>query len=101
MRYALEMLPREVPGIELYGPAAERRGGVVSFNLPGIHAHDVAQILDSQGICVRAGHHCAMPLHESLDLAASARASFNVYTIPEEIDALAAGLREVIRVFGR
>ena len=99
--YALEMLPREVPGIELYGPAAELRGGVVAFNLPGIHAHDVAQILDSLGICVRAGHHCAMPLHESLDLAASARASFNVYTLPEEIDALAAGLREVVRVFER
>ena len=99
--YALDVLPREVPGIELYGPAAELRGGVVAFNLPGIHAHDVAQIMDSQGICVRAGHHCAMPLHESMDLAASARASFNVYTLPEEIDALAAGLREVIRVFDR
>jgi cysteine desulfurase/selenocysteine lyase len=99
VRYALEVLPREVPGIELYGPPADLRGGVVSFNLPGIHAHDVAQILDSRGICVRAGHHCAMPLHETLDLAASARASFGVYTLPEEIDALAAGLGEVVRVF--
>jgi cysteine desulfurase/selenocysteine lyase len=99
--YALEVLPREVPGIELYGPGAELRGGVVSFNLPGIHPHDVAQILDRSGICVRAGHHCAMPLHERFDLAATARASFNVYTVPEEIDALAAGLREVTRIFDR
>jgi len=100
-RYALEVLPREVPGIELYGPDAEHRGGVVSFNLPGIHPHDVAQILDRSGICVRAGHHCTMPLHERFDLAATARASFNVYTVPEEIDALAAGLRDVVRIFDR
>jgi cysteine desulfurase/selenocysteine lyase len=99
--YALEVLPREVPGIELYGPAAELRGGVVSFNLSGIHPHDVAQILDRSGICVRAGHHCTMPLHERFDLAATARASFNVYTVPEEIDALAAGLRDVVRIFDR
>jgi cysteine desulfurase/selenocysteine lyase len=101
VRYALDVLPREVPGIELYGPAAEYRGGVVSFNLPGIHPHDVAQILDRSGICVRAGHHCTMPLHERFDLAATARASFNVYTVPEEIDALAAGLRDVVRIFNR
>ena len=100
-RYALEMLPREVPGIEIYGPDADRRGGVVSFNLPGIHPHDVAQILDRDGICIRAGHHCTMPLHEHFDLAASARASFDIYSIPEEIDALAVGLREVVRVFDR
>jgi cysteine desulfurase / selenocysteine lyase len=100
-RYALETLRREVPGIELYGPEAELRSGVVAFNLPGIHPHDVAQILDRSGVCVRAGHHCTMPLHERFDLAASARASFNVYTIPEEIDALAVGLREVVRIFER
>jgi len=100
-RYALETLRREVPGIELYGPPAESRGGVVAFNLPGIHPHDVAQILDRSGICVRAGHHCTMPLHERFDLAATARASFNVYTVPEEIDALAVGLREVARIFDR
>ncbi len=99
--YTLETLRREVPGIELYGPPAEDHGGVVSFNMPGIHPHDVAQILDRSGICVRAGHHCTMPLHERFDLAATARASFNVYTIPEEIDALAVGLREVIRIFER
>jgi cysteine desulfurase/selenocysteine lyase len=100
-RYAMETLRCEVPGIEIYGPAAEQRGGIVAFNLPGIHPHDVAQILDRSGICVRAGHHCTMPLHERFDLAATARASFDVYTIPEEIDALAAGLSEVIRIFER
>jgi cysteine desulfurase/selenocysteine lyase len=99
--YAMTTLRREIPSIELYGPAAELRGGVVAFNLPGIHPHDVAQILDRSGICVRAGHHCTMPLHERFDLAATARASFNVYTLPEEIDALAAGLREVVRIFDR
>jgi cysteine desulfurase/selenocysteine lyase len=100
-RYALEVLPREVPGIELYGPAADRRGGVVAFNLPGIHPHDVAQILDAAGIAIRAGHHCTMPLHERFDIAATARASFNVYSLPEEIDVLATGLREVVRIFDR
>jgi cysteine desulfurase/selenocysteine lyase len=100
-RYTIETLRREVPGIEMYGPQADDRGGVVSFNLPGVHPHDVAQILDRSGICIRAGHHCTMPLHERFDLAATARASFNVYTIPEEIDALAVGLREVVRIFER
>ena len=80
-RYALDVLPREVPAIELYGPLdPDVRGGVVPFNLPGIHPHDVAQVLDRYGIAVRAGHHCTMPLHERLDLAATARASFSVYT---------------------
>ena len=99
--YAMATLRREIPGIEIYGPEANLRGGVVAFNLPGIHSHDVAQILDRSGICIRAGHHCTMPLHERFDLAATARASFNVYTLPAEIDALAEGLREVQRVFER
>ena len=98
--YALEMLPHEVPGIVLYGPQADLRGGVIAFNLPAIHPHDVAQILDRSGVCVRAGHHCTMPLHERLDLAATARASFSVFTTRDDVDALAAGLREVQRVFG-
>jgi cysteine desulfurase/selenocysteine lyase len=98
--YALEMLPREVPGIALYGPAAELRGGVIPFNLPGIHPHDVAQVLDRYGVAIRAGHHCTMPLHERLDLAATARASFQCYTTRDDIDALAAGLVEVQRLFG-
>ncbi len=98
--YTLEVLPREVPGIELYGPLdPDRRGGVVPFNLPGIHPHDVAQLLDRHGIAVRAGHHCTMPLHERLDLAATARASFSVFTTHAEIDALAVGLRDVQRIF--
>jgi cysteine desulfurase/selenocysteine lyase len=99
--YALEQLPAKVPGIELYGPmSADLRGGVVPFNLPGIHPHDVAQVLDRFGIAVRAGHHCTMPLHERLDLAATARASFQVYSTRDDIDALCAGLVEVQRVFG-
>ncbi|MEX1172233.1 MAG: cysteine desulfurase [Chloroflexota bacterium] len=98
--YALDVLPREVPGIQLYGPLdPDLRGGVVPFNLPGIHPHDVAQVLDRSGIAVRAGHHCTMPLHERLDLAATARASFSVYTTPADIDALVAGLKDVQRVF--
>jgi cysteine desulfurase/selenocysteine lyase len=100
VRYALEVLPREIPGIELYGPAAEHRGGVVSFNIPGVHPHDVAQVLDRFGIAVRAGHHCTMPLHERLDVAATARASFGVYSTTSDIDALVVGLKEVVRLFG-
>jgi cysteine desulfurase/selenocysteine lyase len=101
LTYALVALQRELPSIQLYGPMdAGVRGGVIPFNMPGIHPHDVAQVLDRFGIAVRAGHHCTMPLHERLDLAATARASFNVYTTPEDIDALVAGLKEVERVFG-
>jgi cysteine desulfurase/selenocysteine lyase len=99
--YALEVLPREVPAIELYGPLdPELRGGVVPFNIPGVHPHDVAQVLDRFGIAIRAGHHCTMPLHERLDLAATARASFGVYTTKADIDALAAGLKQVVQLFG-
>lgn len=99
--YALDLLPRAVPGIELYGPPdPDIRGGVVAFNLPGIHPHDVAQVLDRFGIAVRAGHHCTMPLHERLDLTASARASFSVFSTRADLDALARGLAEVRRVFG-
>ncbi len=99
-RYALDRLAT-VPGISLYGPPAELRSGVVPFNIDGVHPHDVAQVLDRFGVCVRAGHHCTMPLHERLDLAATARASFNVYSTREDIDALADGLLEVARIFGR
>jgi cysteine desulfurase / selenocysteine lyase len=99
--YALDVLPRSVPGIQLYGPMdPDLRGGVIPFNLPGIHPHDVAQVLDRSGVAVRAGHHCTMPLHERLDLAATARASFNVYSTREDIDALVTGLLDVQRVFG-
>ncbi len=97
--YALDVLPREVPGIELYGPSAEQRGGVVSFNMPGVHPHDVAQVLDRFGVAIRAGHHCTMPLHERLDLSATARASFGVFNTTADIDALVAALREVQVLF--
>jgi cysteine desulfurase/selenocysteine lyase len=99
--YALEVLPREIPGIELYGPLdPDLRSGVIPFNVPGVHPHDVAQVLDRSGVCVRAGHHCTMPLHERLDLSATVRASFNVYSTREDVDALVAGLQEVQRLFG-
>jgi len=96
--YALGRLA-EVPGIRLYGPPAERRAGIVSFNLEGIHPHDVAQILDLQGVAIRAGHHCCQPLMERLGVAATNRASFYLYTIPEEIDQLVEGLHAVRKVF--
>jgi cysteine desulfurase/selenocysteine lyase len=96
--YALERLA-EVPGIVLYGPPASRRAGIVSFNLDGIHPHDVAQILDLQGVAIRAGHHCCQPLMQKLGVAATNRASFYLYTIPEEIDQLVDGLHAVRKVF--
>ncbi|HZD87084.1 MAG TPA: SufS family cysteine desulfurase [Gaiellaceae bacterium] len=96
--YALGRLA-EVPGITLYGPPAERRAGIVSFNLEGIHPHDVAQILDLQGVAIRAGHHCCQPLMQKLGVAATNRASFYLYTIPEEIDQLVEGLHAVRKVF--
>ena len=101
LTYALVALHREHPDVALYGPMdAGIRSGVIPFNLPGVHPHDVAQVLDRSGIAVRAGHHCTMPLHERLGLPATARASFNVYTTRADIDALIEGIREVKRVFG-
>jgi len=97
--YALGRLA-EVPGIRLYGPPADRRAGIVSFNLEDIHPHDVAQILDLQGVAIRAGHHCCQPLMTRLGVAATNRASFYLYTVPEEIDRLAAGLVKVKETFG-
>lgn len=97
--YALERL-EEVPGIWVFGPPAEQKGGVASFTFKGVHPHDVAQILDRDGIAVRAGHHCAMPLHEKFEIAATARASFYIYNTKEEIDRLIGGLYKVKEVFG-
>jgi cysteine desulfurase/selenocysteine lyase len=96
--YALGRLA-EVPGITVYGPPADRRAGIVSFNLDGIHPHDVAQILDRQGVAIRAGHHCCQPLMQKLGVAATNRASFYLYTVPEEIDQLVDGLYTVQKVF--
>ena len=96
--YAVARL-REVPGTHLLGPATGDRGGVVAFSMDGVHPHDVAQVLDEEGVCVRAGHHCAKPLHRKLGIGASARASFYVYTVREEIDVLVTGLRRVRELF--
>ena len=98
--YALEQL-QSVPGLTIYGPqSANKRGGVISFSLGDIHPHDLASILDQEvGVAIRAGHHCAQPLMEHFGLAATARASFYVYTMPEEIDVLVQGLHKALHIF--
>lgn len=96
--YALESL-NEVPGLTLLGPQGAARGGLVSFTLDGLHPHDIAEILDKDGIAIRAGHHCAMPLHHKLGINASARASFYIHTTPEEVDKLTASLHRARSVF--
>lgn len=96
--YAMERLAA-VPDLTIYGPPVDRRGGVVSFTLGDIHPHDLATLLDREGIAVRAGHHCAQPLMERYHLPATARASFYVYTIGTEIDALAEALERARTVF--
>ena len=98
--YALDRL-EEVPGLTVYGPDASRRGGVASFSMDGMHPHDMAQLLDAEGVAVRAGHHCAMPVHEHFGLAATARASFYLYNTWEEVDALIEALYKAKRVFAR
>jgi cysteine desulfurase / selenocysteine lyase len=85
----------EVPWVRVFGPPPERRAGIVSFDVEGIHPHDVAQILDWEGVAVRAGHHCTQPLMTRLGVAATTRASFYLYSIPEEVDRLVAGLHKV------
>ena len=97
--YALGRLG-ELPWVVTYGPPAERRAGIVSFNVAGVHPHDVAQVLDFEGVAIRAGHHCCQPLMRKLGVAATNRASFYVYTIPEEIDRLVEGLHKVKKAFG-
>ena len=90
-----------IPDLTVYGPEdLDQRGGAVSFQLADVHAHDIATILDQYGIAVRAGHHCAKPLMRSLDLAATARASFYVYTSRSDVDRLVDGLFEARTVFG-
>jgi cysteine desulfurase/selenocysteine lyase len=96
--YAMESLS-DIPGLKIIGPSAKDRGGVISFVLDQIHPHDIAQILDESGIAVRAGHHCAMPLHEKLHLAASTRASLYLYNTKDDIDELKKGLQWVRKVF--
>ena len=100
--YAMARLA-EIPRLRILGPGPDERGGVVAFAIEGIHPHDIAQVLDTEGVCVRAGHHCTKPLHRRLGLGASARASFYVYTTRDEIDILTRALhktRELFRVAG-
>ncbi len=97
--YALERL-EEVPGVKVFGPDAGHKGGVASFTLDGVHPHDVAQILDRDGIAIRAGHHCAQPLHEKFGIAATSRASFYLYNTREEVDLLVNGIYKVKELFG-
>jgi cysteine desulfurase/selenocysteine lyase len=97
--YALDRL-HEVDGLRLIGPPTpEDRGGSLSFDLADVHPHDVAAILDGEGVAVRAGHHCTQPLHRHLDLPATTRASFYIYNIAEEIDRLAHGLVKARKLF--
>ena len=95
--YAMEKL-KEVDEITIYGP--KERGAVISFNVDKIHAHDVAQILDSEGVAIRAGHHCCMPLMSVLGIAATARASFYLYNTEEEIDKFINAIGKVKNIFG-
>jgi cysteine desulfurase/selenocysteine lyase len=102
-RYAYERL-QEIDGLAILGPAPEHRAGLVSFTLPEPHAHDIAQLLDEQGIAVRAGHHCTWPLHDRLKIAASTRASFYLYNAPDEVELLVevvGKIRERFRPRGR
>jgi cysteine desulfurase/selenocysteine lyase len=90
----------EIPGVRVFGPPADRRTGIISFELENVHPHDVAQILNWEGVAVRAGHHCTQPLMTRLGVAATTRASFYLYSIPEDTDRLIAGLHKVKETFG-
>lgn len=99
VEYGLKTL-NEIEGIELYGPGAEKRAGIISFNLQGVHPHDIAQILDENAIAIRSGNHCAQPLMQEMDIAGVARASFYIYNTKEEIDNLGEALMQAKKVFG-
>jgi len=101
-RYTLDALAARFPDtLTVYGPQdISVRGGAVSFLFDGIHAHDVSQVLDGDGVCVRAGHHCAQPLMRRLNVPATARASFYVYSDESDVDALVAGVERAREVFG-
>lgn len=96
--YALERL-EEVPGVKVFGPTAEHKGGVAAFYMDGLHPHDIAQMLDVDGIAVRAGHHCAQPLHDKFGLPATARASFYLYNTRQEVDQLIESIYRVKHTF--
>ncbi|PWH20456.1 MAG: cysteine desulfurase [Anaerolineae bacterium] len=97
--YALDRLA-EIPNLRIFGPSADKKGGVVSFVMDGVHAHDIAQVLDQSGVAIRAGHHCAMPLHEKFQIPATARASFYLYNTFDEIDHLVNAIYRVKDLFG-
>jgi len=97
--YALERL-EEIPGVSVFGPPAQDRGGVAAFYLNGVHPHDISQVLDAFGVAIRAGHHCAMPLHEKFNLPATARASFYLYNTEQEVDRLVEAIYQVKHLFG-
>ncbi|WP_080794860.1 cysteine desulfurase [Corynebacterium pacaense] len=98
--YALERI-REIRGLHLVGPAtAEHRGGAVSFHVDGIHPHDLGQVLDDQGVCVRVGHHCAWPVHRCMNVQSTARASFYLYNTFAEVDSLIEGIKQAQKFFG-
>jgi len=96
--YALEVLGN-LKWLHIFGPALEYKGGVISFSVDGIHPHDVAQVLDGEGVAIRAGHHCAMPLHQKLGVPASSRASFYLYNTKEEVDKLVIALNKLKQLF--
>ncbi len=102
-RLVVEAMSRlaAIDGLKVFGPPPSERSGVVSFILDDVHPHDLATILDGEGVCIRAGHHCAQPLMRRLDVAATARASFYVYNDDEDVDALVAGVLRAKEVFGR
>ena len=89
-----------IEGLHIYGPPPSERSGVLSFTLGDVHPHDIATILDGEGVCIRAGHHCAQPLMRRLDVTATARASFYVYNDESDIDALVAGILKAREIFG-
>jgi len=99
VEYTLGLLG-ELPWVSTYGPPPERRAGIVSLNVEGVHPHDVAQVLDWEGVAVRAGHHCTQPLMAKLGVTATVRASFYLYSIPEDVDRLIAGLRKAKQSLG-
>jgi cysteine desulfurase/selenocysteine lyase len=96
--YALEALS-EIDGLHILGPSAAQRGGVAAFTIHGLHPHDIAELLDKDGIAIRAGHHCAMPLHHLCGVNSSARASFYIHTTTEEVDKLVTSLNRAKKVF--
>jgi cysteine desulfurase/selenocysteine lyase len=100
IQYAMEKM-RGIDGLTMYGPPADCRAGLVAFTMKNAHPHDVAAVLDRGGVCIRAGHHCAQPLHKRFGLVATARASFYIYNTTDEADQFIEGLKAVNKLFGR